>query len=150
VSLSQDSDPSSIPYSLAAFHLKRRGGGFGRIVNAGTWLQSHLPESSLYLSLLSSSVPVFVRPCLRPSLSSSVPFSRHLDEPGDAARLDPPNDSHSIDALVLGVTGLFGAVHLLGIGGNLSYRVPMSVVVAGTVLSTVVLAGYVVLRETTA
>jgi len=67
-----------------------------------------------------------------------------------AARFDPPSDPHSIDALVLGVTVLFGAVHLLVVGWNLGYRAPMSVVAVGAVISTVALAGYVVFRETTA
>lgn|GEM_PF-2788704 len=48
------------------------------------------------------------------------------------------------------MTALFDALDLLVLGWNLGYRVPMSVVVVGTVLSTVALAGYVVLREATA
>ena len=64
-----------------------------------------------------------------------------------AARLDPPNDPRSIDAVVLGTTGLLAAVHLLVLAWNLGYRVPMSLVAAGAVLWTLALAGYVVLRE---
>lgn len=67
-----------------------------------------------------------------------------------AARVDPPNDPRSIDVLIVGVTGLLCAIHLLVLGWNLGYAVPISLVVVGAVLWTSGLAGYVVLRENAA
>ena len=64
-----------------------------------------------------------------------------------AARVDPPNDPRSIDAVVVGTTLLLAAVHLLVLGWNLGYRVPIPLVAAGAVLWTLALVGYVVVRE---
>jgi uncharacterized membrane protein len=67
-----------------------------------------------------------------------------------AAHLDPPTDERSVDTLVLGIAAMEGVVYLLVLGWNIGYAVPLSLVVVGSVLWTLALAGYVVLRETTA
>jgi FtsH-binding integral membrane protein len=64
-----------------------------------------------------------------------------------AARVDPPADPRSVDALVVGTTATLGAVYLLVLGWNLGYPVPMALVVPGAVVVTLALAGYVVVRE---
>ncbi|WP_157972591.1 DUF1648 domain-containing protein [Saliphagus sp. LR7] len=65
-----------------------------------------------------------------------------------AARLDPPTDPRSIDAVIIGMASMLSAIYLLVLAWNLGYTVSMSLVAAGTVLCTIVLASYVVLRET--
>jgi uncharacterized membrane protein len=64
-----------------------------------------------------------------------------------AARVDPPNDPRSIDVIVVGTTLLLGGVHLFVLGWNLGYRIPFSLVVAGILLWTTAIVGYVVVRE---
>lgn len=65
-----------------------------------------------------------------------------------AARVDPPEDPRSIDVLLVGVTAMLCTIHLLVLGWNLGYAVPMWLVVVGAVLWTTGLAAYVVVRET--
>lgn len=67
-----------------------------------------------------------------------------------AARYDPPKDPRSIDVLLVGVTAMLCAIHLLVLGWNLGYAVSMTAVVVGAVLWTFGLAAYVVVRETAA
>ena len=64
-----------------------------------------------------------------------------------AARLDPPDDSRSMDVIVLGTTALLGAIHLLVLAWNLGYRVPMTLVAVGAVVWATAMTGYVVFRE---
>jgi len=64
-----------------------------------------------------------------------------------AARLDPPNDPRSMDVVVVGTTTLLGAIHLVVLGWNLGYRVPMTLVSVGAVAWMTVIAGYVVLNQ---
>lgn len=67
-----------------------------------------------------------------------------------AARLDPPTDPRSIDTLVVGTTATLSTLHLLVHAWNVGYAVPMSLVAVGAVVWMLALAGWVVLRETTA
>lgn len=64
-----------------------------------------------------------------------------------AARIDPPKDPRSIDVLLVGVTAMLCAIHLLVLAWNLGYAVSMNAVVVGAVLWTGGLAAYVVVRE---
>jgi uncharacterized membrane protein len=67
-----------------------------------------------------------------------------------AERLDPPTDPRTMPVVTVSTMILMSLVHLLVLGWNLGYAVPMPVVAGGAVLWSLALAGYVVLRETTA
>jgi hypothetical protein len=54
-----------------------------------------------------------------------------------------------MDVVVVWTTALLAGVHLFVLGWNLGYRVPVVVVIAGSVLWAMALGGYVILRETT-
>lgn len=65
-----------------------------------------------------------------------------------AARLDPPTDPRSVDAIVLGTTGLLGVVYLFVLGWNMGYPLAPTLLAPLVCLSTLVIVGYVVVRET--
>ncbi|MFC5365920.1 DUF1648 domain-containing protein [Salinirubrum litoreum] len=67
-----------------------------------------------------------------------------------AERVDTPNDPRTMPTVTVATMGLLAGAHLLVLGWNLGYAVPMSVVVGGAVLWSLALAAYVVVRETTA
>jgi uncharacterized membrane protein len=65
-----------------------------------------------------------------------------------AERVDPPTDRRTMPTVTVATLALLAGVHLLVLGWNLGYAVPMPVVAVGAVLWSLALAGYVVLRET--
>jgi uncharacterized membrane protein len=67
-----------------------------------------------------------------------------------AERIDPPNDPRTMPVVTVSAMVLMALVHLTVIGWNLGYPVSVSWLAVGALLWSLAIAGYVVVRETTA
>jgi uncharacterized membrane protein len=64
-----------------------------------------------------------------------------------AARIDPPDDSRTMDAITCSTLGLVGVVQLVVLARALDYRIPMGVVLVAVVVWSTFVVAYTIHRE---